>query len=316
MAAPTLENQPDLEDYNPVYIDQDINAGPKKVISNLRWNELFNLLIEQGDYNAKTLDLLIENININGQPISPEQEETLATLDATALLTTDPAIVVETLSADKAYISELNVDQLDTSDKVRNYLALSTADVNYIKIVDQFIYFIEATTDGSSTEHAQDRNSNDLYWTADPDGVDPYGVTTEVTAWPVTQYVYTEVQKMKINFQTIGGVYTPVIQLGAGTGVGDNGKAFIYKATDGLYFKYTTSTGDDQYIKNTDTGIEIDGQYVTDIDMYADGMDVEFEDGTTHDIDFTVDGSGFITQIVNNTTGVTTNISWNAGSKP
>jgi len=228
--------------------------------------------------------------------------------------------IVNNLYANSARIAELTVDELETSTKVQNYLDSDTSDVNYIRVYEQNILFIEATTDGLSTETVKNRDSENLYWTLDPslpeDPDNPIGITTDTTSWPVTQYVYTEVQKMKINFQTIGGVYTPVIQLGAGTGVGDNGKAFIYKATDGLYFKYTTSTGDDQYIKNTDTGIEIDGQYVTDIDMYDDGMDVEFEDGTTHDIDFTVDGSGYITQIVNNTTGVTTNISWTAGSKP
>jgi len=316
MAAPTLENQPDLEDYNPVYIDQDINAGPKKVISNLRWNELFNLLIEQGDYNAKTLDLLIENININGQPISPEQEETLATLDATALLTTDPAIVVETLSADKAYISELNVDQLDTSDKVRNYLALSTADVNYIKIVDQFIYFIEATTDGSSTEHAQDRNSNDLYWTADPDGVDPYGVTTEVTAWPVTQYVYTEVIKTELAFKDVGGLYTPVFTLGAGTGVGSNGKAFIRKGLTGLEIFYYTSTGTLKAFTFGDDGTYISGTTPKDIQMYDDGMVVTYDDDAVDDMSITKDGEGRITQIVNHTKLITTDITYNVGAKP
>lgn len=220
--------------------------------------------------------------------------------------------VINNLYATSARIAELTVDELETSTKVANYLATSTADVNYIRAYEQHIEFIEATTDGLSTEQVEDRDGNPLYW----EDASNEGITTDNTGFPVTQYVYTEVTKMKINFQTIGGVYSPVIQLGAGTGVGDNGKAFIYKDTNGLTMKYTTSTGDVQYIKNGDNGVEIDGQYVTGIDMYDDGMDVDFEDGTTHDIDFTVDGSGYITSITNNTTSVTTTITWNAGSKP
>jgi hypothetical protein len=51
--------------------------------------------------------------------------------------------------------------------------------------------------------------------------------------------------------------------------------------------------------------------------MYDDGMILTFDDATEYDIDFTVDGvTGEITQIVNNTTGITTNITWNGGSKP
>ena len=241
----------------------------------------------------------------------------ILSVDASKILNVDTifsqTIVTETLYADKAYISELTVDELETSTKVQNYLDSSTADVNYIKIYEQNIEFIEATTTGLTTEQATDRDSNPLYW-VDATNI---GITTDVTAYPVTQYVYTEIIKMKINFQTIGGVYTPVIQLGAGTGVGDNAKAFLYKGTTGLDIEYTTTTGNKQTIRNGDDGIEIDGSYITDIQMYTNGMILTFDDLTTYDIDFTVDGvTGEITQIVNNTTLVTTNITWNGVVKP
>ena len=43
------------------------------------------------------------------------------------------ALITPNLYADKATISELTVDQLDTSVKVQNYLNEDTSDVNYIK---------------------------------------------------------------------------------------------------------------------------------------------------------------------------------------
>lgn len=275
--------------------------------------------------------------DFQGQQVSPEEllqfqvalnrrlahvlanikDDQIISVDASKILNVDTifseTIVTETLYADKGYISELTVDQLDTSSKVANYLASSTADVNYIKIYEQNIDFIEATTDGLSTEQATDRDGNLLYWVDNTN----VGITTDVTDYPVTQYVYTEFTKLKIFFKNIGGVNVPVIQLGTGTGVGDNGKAFLYKGTTGLDIEYTTSTGSLQTIRNGDNGIEIDGAYIEDIQMYDDGMIITFDDATTYDIDFTVDGvTGEITQIVNNTTGVTTNITWNGGAKP
>jgi len=49
-----------VPDHVPTYIKQTVDATPKKVITADRWNELFNLLITQGDNNATALnDLLV-----------------------------------------------------------------------------------------------------------------------------------------------------------------------------------------------------------------------------------------------------------------
>lgn len=53
--------------------------------------------------------------------------------------------ITQSLTATKGYIAELTVDQLDTSDKIANYLAGDTSDVNYIKIQNQVVEFITAT---------------------------------------------------------------------------------------------------------------------------------------------------------------------------
>ena len=159
------------------------------------------------------------------------------------------------LYAEKAYIAEITVDRLETSDKVAKYLASSTADVNYIRIDDQHLQFITAQTDGLATEHVRNRSYQLLYWTDDTFTV----ASEEVTDYPVTIYEYTEYVKATYNFlyDSQSGQYLPTMVLGTGTGVGDNSKGFIYKGQTGLYIKYITSTGGEHVIQLTDEGMNI-----------------------------------------------------------
>lgn len=152
------------------------------------------------------------------------------------------AVITPNLYAEKATISELTVDQLDTSTKVQNYLSASTADVNYIKIYEQTIEFVTASTDGSASEQAVNRNSEPLYWT---DETHTAATTTE-TDYPVYQYTYTEQIKLSLQFISDGSTYTPKIVLGVGDGVtSESAKAIIYKGTDGLEINYyQPNTGD------------------------------------------------------------------------
>ena len=167
-------------------------------------------------------------------------------------------VVVNNLMANKAYIAELTVDSLETSDKVKNYLNADVSDVCYIKIYNQNIEFIEAVTTGTYTEFVADRDGNDLYWTEEPIPENNYGITTDITAWQVTQYFYTEVIKLKISFQSINGLYTPIMQWGIGTGVGDNGKGFWSKTVSGFELMYVTNDIE-QKIINGDDGIMVSG---------------------------------------------------------
>ena len=98
-------------------------------------------------------------------------------LEAEFDLTISNTFITQTLAAETAYIAQLTVDQLETSTKVQNYLNEDTADVNYIKIFEQYIQFITASTDGSETEQVKDRHNNDLYWIDDTFK----GTTTNVT---------------------------------------------------------------------------------------------------------------------------------------
>jgi len=164
-------------------------------------------------------------------------------------------MVTQTLSADKGYIAELTVDQLDTSDKVRNYLNSDTSDVNYIRIYDQYIEFITATTDGLETEQLTDRNGDLVYWKDANKDVISY----EDTGIPVIVYVYEELTKMSIKFETDpeSGYYNPVLQLGAGDGVLPNSsKGKIYKDTTGIRLEYYKSeTAEKVGFYLTDNGV-------------------------------------------------------------
>ena len=162
-------------------------------------------------------------------------------------------IVTETLYADKGYIAELTVDQLDTSTKVAKYLANDTSDVNYIRVFEQNIEFIEAKTNGINGEQLTDRDGNLIYWIDESNK----GVTLEETPYPVMIFIYTELVKQKFAFEEIDGLYTPVVQMGAGSGVGDNGKAFLYKGLDGLSIEYVKNDGNKNFINITEDGIEM-----------------------------------------------------------
>lgn len=153
-------------------------------------------------------------------------------------------IITQTLAAETGTIAQLTVDQVETSTKVQNYLVRNTADVNYQKIYKQHHLYITASTDGSQTEQATDRNGNLLYWVNDMHT----GTTLEETNYPIIIYVYTEYIKMDIGFYMDNetGNNVPCITMGIGTGTtSDSGKGKIRKATDGLEMTYSASDGED-----------------------------------------------------------------------
>jgi hypothetical protein len=101
------------------------------------------------------------------------------------------------------------------------------------------------------------RENKPLYWFDDTH----VGITTDETPYPVQIYTYLEEVKMQMEFYDDGGTYVPRITIGAGTGSGDNAKAFIYKksAGNGLFVEYYKS--DDGTVRKMlmdDTGISFD----------------------------------------------------------
>ena len=164
------------------------------------------------------------------------------------------AIITPSLVSEKATISELTVDRLDTSDKVENFKNSVLDDVDYINIQNEVIEFITSSVNdlGVGSTQVKDRDDNYLYWT-DATKVAP---TTDVTEWPVEIYNYDDTVKMSIAFVLDEGNKAPKIQLGAGSGSGDNGKAFIYKGTDGLVVEYFSSVdGSARRMNLLDSGI-------------------------------------------------------------
>lgn len=173
-------------------------------------------------------------------------------LDATTIVTNN--LITETLYADKGIIAELTVDRFDTSSKVQNYLTSNTSDVNYIRMQDQYMEFVTASTDGLSNVQLTDRNSAPVYWI---DGTHA-GITLDVTAFPVMIYVYTEAVKLKVAFDNIGGVYTPQMTWGIGNGDGDNEKGYLIKGVSGFDMKYITNDVE-QILRNSPNGIQVSG---------------------------------------------------------
>lgn len=169
------------------------------------------------------------------------------------------AIITPNLYAEKATIAGITVDQLDTSDKVQKYLDADGSDDNYQKIYAQFHEFVTAQTDGLEANKvaATNRSGEALYWTNDTH----VAASTTVTSYPVYVYNYTESNKLKLGFEIDPSgetsYYIPVVEMGAGTGTGNNGKGYIYKGTDGLYIQYVHSTAGTIFtIKITDDGID------------------------------------------------------------
>lgn len=52
----------DVENYDPKYVLQEVNRQPRDVVTNQRWNELWTLLITQGDHTAEWLDTTINRL--------------------------------------------------------------------------------------------------------------------------------------------------------------------------------------------------------------------------------------------------------------
>lgn len=66
-----------LFDWVPKYIKQVLNRPPRYKVTSKEYNELFNLLIEQGDYNAATLKELLTKLQIElwGDPVLHKHDE-------------------------------------------------------------------------------------------------------------------------------------------------------------------------------------------------------------------------------------------------
>lgn len=206
-------------------------------------------------------------------------------------------VITQNLYAEYGRIANLSVNELDTSwEKITNYLAGSTADVNYIHINDQNCRWITATvTDPVGTEHLTNKDGEPLYWVDNTHT----GMTLNVTSFPVTVYTYDEWDKASFSFNGNDSSHVPVITLGAGFGsttYPERGKAFIYKGTDGLTIEYFNAAGETREIRLDEDGVFITPYDLESISFSSTGFSVTYS-GETYVWTWTKDGAGKITSL-------------------
>lgn len=173
------------------------------------------------------------------------------------------ATVTDALYAEQGDISQLTVDWLDTSKRVRRYLSKDTSDDNYIEAHDSVLNFIAASVlfDEAGvplTEQLINRYGAAVYWQKDIsdatiidgypyiDGIRVY-TTEDDTGFPVIVYQYKRLVKRAIDFilDPDSGIYLPTDIFGVGTSLDKpyHGKGKILKTTGSFELSYTTSTG-------------------------------------------------------------------------
>lgn len=241
------------------------------------------------------------------------------------------AVFTESLYAELGYVSELTVDRLTTSRRVRKFLLGDTSDDNYIDIRDNYVRWITGSVhsasglmtentdplwaeDGSyliteteivETVQVVNRYGQPLYWQREIISVNANGypfdennkqiyATTEATEWPVLAYYYDEQVKSEYAFNQDGQYYVPQIVLGAGDENG-NSRGYVYKRQTDLLMRYVSSLGKNVDIQFSDQGF-VDALHrrleSCQIDRSNGRLTYTVEgDEDSHRLDFDVDGS-------------------------
>ena len=241
------------------------------------------------------------------------------------------AVFTESLYAELGYVSELTVDRLTTSRRVRKYLLGDTSDDNYIDIRDNSIRLITGSTvnyselltenddpllteggdaltcemQGYDTVQMVNRYGQRLYWQREIVSVNTQGypfdennkqvyATTESTEWPVLSYKYEEQVKAQYAFNLDGDIYVPQIVLGAGDENG-NSRGYLYKRQTDLLMRYVSSLGKNVDLQFSDEGF-VDAMHrrlaSCQIDRTNGRLTYTVEGSETeHTIDFDVDGA-------------------------
>jgi len=168
-------------------------------------------------------------------------------------------VIVQNLYAQYGRIADLSVNELDTSfKKITNYLLKDTnlpesiSDIRYQRQYDDRREIWICTTDGTEDEPVLGANDTPLYWT----DATKTQMHTDVTDYPVKQWVYVEILKQEEGTELVNGVYIPYIIYGAGDEVTAlSGKMKEQKLEDGHYWTYYKRTsGEPVVIGITDDG--------------------------------------------------------------
>lgn len=209
--------------------------------------ETLNNLFDAYFKLRKELEWLLHNLDDNN--ILEIDAAKIKNLEA--VLIVSDTVITNILYAQEGRIARLTVDHLLTED-----LLVGAEIMDYIDIEDNYIKFIHATRlDELPQIQYTDTSEAPLYWDSEAHN----HMTTEDTGIPVMVYQYERQEKMKIWFNPEDPNHVPIIELGIGSGYGDDyGKGFIYKGVDGLYIEYRHSvTGNPRIFKLTDDGLDL-----------------------------------------------------------
>jgi hypothetical protein len=186
------------------------------------------------------------------------------------------AVMTDALYAEQGDISQLTVDRLETSDKIRRYLNKDTSNMQFIRIEGLTLQFIVGTVvfngNIAQTENLQNRYGSSLYWKkdiTDAEIVDGYPyvgedrvyTTEDDTGYPVTVYSYSEAVVRQIAFVYDGATnaYYCTETFGQGAGKTDSAgnalnQGFMQKTTESFVMKYRTENSGEIGIQMNDDG--------------------------------------------------------------
>ena len=196
-----------------------------------------------------------------GEPVSVVLgEEGFVSGEETVVITN--TTIVNNLYAQYGRISNLTVNELNTSYKmITNYLLKDTdfeasiADVAHREIYDDRNEIWVCTTDGTEDEQVLGADDEPLYWT----DATKTQIHTDVTDYPVMQWVYDYVLKYEQGTELVDGVYLPYTIEGVGDGVtAMSGRLKTQKLSDGWHVTYyQRTTGVEIGFTVTDDGVKV-----------------------------------------------------------
>lgn len=186
------------------------------------------------------------------------------------------ANITDSLYAEQGDISQLTVDRLETSDKIKKYLMNDPSGIQFIRIEGLALQFIMASVelddDEPVVEQLENRYGSLVYWKKDisdativngypyVDDVRVY-TTEENTGYPVMVYKYAEavVRKTVFEYDAYTGFYFCTETFGHGSGVSEttgktHNQGFMQKSDTSFYLKYRTSNGKEIGIQMNNSG--------------------------------------------------------------
>lgn len=247
------------------------------------------------------------------------------------------ASVTDALYAEQGDISQLTVDRLETSDKIKRYLSKNKSQMSFIRIEGLKLQFIIATLsvdeDGNpKTEPLENRYGSPMYWKKDVsnaeivngypyiDGVRVYA-TEENTGFPITVYSYTEavVRQIIFIYDPLTGANYCTETFGQGSGTNAAGETlnqgWMQKTTEKFFMKYRTGEG-------KEIGIQMGNGGFTDVIGLRKPTGITFSewdsgkfyeridgDDNRYEYDVEFDAQGLPTKITDST-GHETSIYW------